>query len=136
MLAVGGARCQPFEGGCRWRRALRGEGRFDPTEDRSLFVANVLTKQLAELVEDFGFGVGRALELGDSSTEVGVLGQDALDVSVVRAGVFRQGGKEQFLFEAKVFDAFGAPEVERRLPDGVGLSLVGSLKRSAISSAT
>ncbi len=72
---------------------LGGEDRFDPPEDRSLFVANVLTEQLAELVEDFGCGVGRALELGDSATEVGVLGQDALDASVICTGVSpRPGG--------------------------------------------
>ncbi len=105
-----------------------GEGRFDPPEDRSLFVANVLTEQLAEFVEDFGFRVWRAVELGDAATDVRVLGQDALDVRVVRAGVFRQGGEEQFFFEAKVFAAFGAPEGECRLPDRVGLSLVGSFQ--------
>ena len=70
-----------------------GEGRFDPPEDRSLFVANVLTEQLAEFVEDFGFRVWRAVELGDAATDVRVLGQDALDVRVVRAGVFARAGR-------------------------------------------
>ena len=56
-----------------------------------------------------------------------MLGEDALDVRVVGAGVSCQGGKEQFLLEAEVLDAFGAPEVKRRLSDGLGLSVVGAL---------
>jgi hypothetical protein len=49
----------------------------------------VIVEQLAELVEDLGFGLWLAIELGDSATELRVLGQDTLDVRVIRAGVFR-----------------------------------------------
>ena len=40
---------------------IRREGRFDPPEDGSLLVANVVAEQLAELVENVGLGVRLAV---------------------------------------------------------------------------
>jgi hypothetical protein len=102
--------------------------RLDAPEQRPLLVAHVISQLLAESVEGRRVNARIRLEIADPPPNVDVLDEHAHNIRIVSTNVTHEGGKEYLLLEAEVQAALLSPEVERRLPDGLGIDIGRALQ--------
>lgn len=94
---------------------------LDAPEQMPFLEADVIGQAGSKLVQLGGGGVFG--ERGEAVGEVGVLGEEALDVGILGTGVASEHGDQDLLLEAKVLPALGLPEgarSERQRLGGVG----------------
>jgi hypothetical protein len=102
--------------------------RLDSPEQRALLIADVIPQLLAESVERRTVNERTGLEIADPASNVHMLDENAHNIRIVSPGVTREGRQQQLLFEAEVPAALVAPEVERRLPDGLCIDIGRALQ--------
>jgi len=96
---------------------------LDTPKQRPLLMAHVIPQTLAESVQGRRVDRRTRLKVADPAPNVHVSDEHTHDIRIVSPGVTRKGRQQQLLLKAEVLAALLAPEVERRLPDGLGIDI-------------
>ncbi|UTI63886.1 hypothetical protein NBH00_21395 [Paraconexibacter antarcticus] len=123
MLAAGRLQRRP-----QGRQLLVIQSRLDPPEEGALLMADVVAQHLTEARESRDLGGALRLQLIDPASDVGVLGEDPVDVRVLPADVSRERRQQQFLLQPEMLASFVTPESERADPELGRVRLRGSLE--------
>jgi hypothetical protein len=117
-----------LQGGANGTEFLWIQCRLDAPKQRPLLMAHVIPQTLTESVQGRRVDGRTSLEVADPAPNVHVLDEHTHDIRVVSPGVTREGRQQQLLLKAEVLAALVAPEVERRLPDSLGIDIGRALQ--------
>jgi hypothetical protein len=117
-----------LQGGANGTEFLWVQCRLDAPKQRPLLMAHVIPQTLAESVQGGRVDGRTSLEVADPAPNVHVLDEHTHDIRIVSPGVTHKGRQQQLLLKAEVLAALLAPEVERRLPDGLGINIGRALQ--------
>jgi hypothetical protein len=117
-----------LQGGANGTEFLWIQCRLDAPKQRPLLMAHVIPQTLAESVQGRRVDGRTSLEVADPAANVHVLDEHTYDIRVVSPGVTRKCRQQRLLLKAEVLAALLAPEVERRLPDGLGIDIGRALQ--------